>query len=259
MPPPTDNQRNVPPLTDNKFKLDGFEDWDTWNIVFIARASFVWEKIDPTIPKPRRMPFLTRPVGPNRPGYRIDGTTEGRWHFKKDRDLHHMNLAEFEMEQRIIVELKTWVAETVSKRHFAVLCGAGEGIDAWYANLKLRFTVDSRIRYAVAEARFKAALKGPADPVSENIMTWVDEWQCATFGAKEEGVPLAGNLDYLWTAFAAAIHEVEELQGWLHEFKSANEEALRTNAPSMWDICNSLRRALIRDGIVKVRGLSGSS
>lgn len=64
---------------------------------------------------------------------------------------------------------------------------------------------------------------------------------------------LACNPAYLWTAFASAIHDVEELQEWLHAFKSANKEALVENELTVREICNVLRHMLIREGMVRLR------
>ena len=175
-----------PAATDNKIKLEGYEDWDRWNIVFIARASFLWDKINPAMAGQLRG-FLTPPLRPSYALMTVPGPNQNlelRQWYKGERDLYRVCLAEFEAEDRAVIELETWVAETVGKHHFSALCGAGKGIDQWYASLRSKFAGDHALRYAMAEARFKAALErpglsGPGSPVGERIMAWLDEWEYA--------------------------------------------------------------------------------
>ena len=64
---------------------------------------------------------------------------------------------------------------------------------------------------------------------------------------------LACNPNYLWTAFASVIHDIEELQEWFTAFKSANDEELGENKLTVREICDDLRCTLIREGIVRLR------
>ncbi|KAK3904171.1 hypothetical protein C8A05DRAFT_32059 [Staphylotrichum tortipilum] len=239
---------------DHKIKLDGYWDWDAWNAIFISRASFLWERIDPEGLAAGRHLVLTRPVKPDLSRYYKGEHTTSRDLYLDtiSRDMYFTGLAEFKVEDRAVMELKLWVAETVSKRHFSALCVAGEGISMWYDNLRDKFAGDPELRYVMAEARFKAALEGPASPVIENVMAWLDEWEYAIDGAQLCAVPLASNPEYLWTAFSCAVNKAEELQGWHETFKRANEEALANSVLNMRAICNSLRCALIREGTVDV-------
>jgi hypothetical protein len=249
-----------PAATDNKIKLEGYEDWDRWNAVFIARASFLWDKIDPVTAAPQP-PFLTPPSKPSYASMIMPGPDQNlelRQRYEVDRDTYLMNLAEFEAEDRALIELKTWVAETVGKHHFSALCGAEKGIAHWYASLRSKFAGDHALRYAMAEARFKAALEGlglsgPVGPVGERIMAWLDEWEYAIAEAQSCEVPLACNPNNLWTVFASVIHDIEELQEWFPAFKRANEEVPEENKLTVRELCDDLRCTLIREGIVRLR------
>ena len=262
-------------ITDKKIKLDAIDDWHTWNVAFIARASFLWEKIDCNAVA--RLPFLTKPVKPDPANERYekeprikseerarwqgngngalqpedvpDMTDKGRQRYKMDQDTYLVDLAEFKMESRSVAELKAWVIETVNKRFLVPDCSAWKGIDEWYANLQNRFAVNQDYFLDRVATRLARAHKTYAFPRSKSdVKDWVDEWEAAVDEAKVYKLHVASDVGFLWTSFRDAVSK-DGYHEWCEEFERRNREDIRGNKDWMArEMANEFRHKMMTDG-----------